>query len=65
MCYKEEEINISGKKRKRRSIQINVDFYEVCLSYIIYCPLFYFITILKPFFFARFVASLSLEERSS
>ena len=43
---KEEEIHISVKKRKRRSIRIKVDLYEVCLSYIIYCLLFYFITIL-------------------
>ena len=45
---KEEDIKISGKKRKRRSIRIKVDFYEVCLSYIIYCLLFYFMTILIP-----------------
>ena len=46
---KEEETNISGKKRKRRSIQIKVDLYEVCLSVIIYGLLFYFTTILTPF----------------
>ena len=34
---KEEEINLSGKKRKRRSIRIKVYLYEVCLSNIIYC----------------------------
>ena len=47
---KEEGINISGKKRKRCSIWIKVDLYEFCLSYIIYCLLFYFMTILIPFF---------------
>ena len=45
---KEEDINLSRKNRKRRSIRIKVDFYEVCLSYIIYCLLFYFKTILTP-----------------
>ena len=34
---KEEEINIRGKKRKRCSIRIKFDLYEVCLSSIIYC----------------------------
>ena len=38
---KEEDIKISGKKRKIRSIRIKVDFYEVCISKIIYCILFY------------------------
>ena len=28
---------------------MNVDLYEVFLSYIIYCLLFYFMAILKPF----------------
>ena len=46
---KEEDIKLSGKKRKRCSIWIKVDLYEVCLSYIIYCLLFYFKTILTPF----------------
>ena len=48
---KEEYIQISGKKRKRGSIRIKVDLYVVCLSKIIYCLLFYFMTILTPFFF--------------
>ena len=45
--------NLSLKKRKRRSVWINVDLYEVCLSGIIYCLIFYFPTILKPFFFRQ------------
>ena len=58
---KEEYINISGKKKKRYPIRIKSDLYEVCLSGIIYCLLFYFKTILIPFFSpARFVVSLSL-----
>ena len=42
MWEKEEGIKIILKKRKRRSIKIKVDFYEVCLSKIIYCLLFLF-----------------------
>ena len=38
---KEEEINLSGKKRKRLPIRIKVDLYEVFISYIIYCLLFF------------------------
>ena len=49
----------------RSSIWIKVDFYEVLLSEIIYCPLFYFQTILTTFFPARFPVSLSLGEISS
>ena len=50
---------ISGKKMKRYSIRTRVDFYEVCLSYIIHCLLFYFITILTPFF-PRQICGISL-----
>ena len=64
MWEKEDDIKISVNKRKRRSIFIKVDLYEVCLSVIIYCLLFYFKTILIPIFFARFLVSLSLGERS-
>ena len=39
---KEEDINISGKKRKIRSIWMKVDLYEVFISKIIYCLLFLF-----------------------
>ena len=46
---KEGALNLSKKKRKRRSIRVKVDFYEVYLSYLIYCLLFYFKTILTPF----------------
>ena len=56
---KEEDINISGKKRKRHSIRVEVYLYEVCLSYIIYCLLFYFKTILTPFFFHQ-ISGISL-----
>ena len=56
---KAEDIKISGKNRKRRSIWINVDLYEVCLSKIIYCLLFYFNTILIPFFFSPYFWYLS------
>ena len=62
---KEEDLKISGNKGKRLSIWIKVDLYEFCLSEIIYCPLFYFKTILTPFFSAIFLVSLSLGERSS
>ena len=60
---KEEDLSISRNKMNWRSIRIKVDFYEVCLSYMIYCLLFYFMTILIPFF-DRFVVSLSIGERS-
>ena len=50
---------------KRYSIWMKVDLYEVFLSYIIHCILFYVMTILTLFFFARFVVSLSLGEMSS
>ena len=43
MWEKGEEIKIRGKKMKIRSIWIKVDLYEVFLSYIIYCLLFYLI----------------------
>ena len=62
---KEENIETSGNKKKRRSIQIKIDLYEVCLSGIIYFLLFYFKTILTPFFFVKFLVYLSLGERSS
>ena len=66
MWDKEEDIKISVKKSKRRSIRIKVDFYEVCLSKIVYCLLFELLTILIPLFCpARFVVYLSLGERSS
>ena len=44
----EEEQKLSGKKRKRRSIQAKVDLYEV-FFYFIYCLLFYFKIKLTPF----------------
>ena len=50
MWEKEEDLKLSGKKRRRLSIRVKVDLYEVCLSYFIYCLLFYFKTILTPFF---------------
>ena len=50
MWEKQEAIDISVNNRKGRSISIKVDLYEVCISYIIYCLLLYFITILTPFF---------------
>ena len=59
MWEKEEEMKLSGKNRKRLSIWIKVDFYDVCLSYIIYCLLFYFKTILTPFF-PRQISGISL-----
>ena len=65
MWDKEEDTKISGKKRKIRSIRIKVDLYEVCISKIIYCLLFYFKTILTPFFPAILMVSISLGERSS
>ena len=64
--WEEEEAHkISGNKRKRCSTRVKVNFYEVCLSYIIYCLLFYIITILNPFFPARFVASITPGEKIS
>ena len=50
MWEKEKDTKISGKKRKRHLIRIKVYLYEVFLFGIIYCPLFYFHTILTPFF---------------
>ena len=47
---KEEAQNISGRERNMCSIVMKVDLYEVFLSYNIYCLLFYFMTILTPFF---------------
>ena len=44
------DIKISVNNRNRSSIRIKVDLYEVCLSKIIDCLLFYFKTILTPFF---------------
>ena len=49
LWYKEESKKISGKKRKICSIRVKVDLYEVFLSYIIYCRLFYIMTILTLF----------------
>ena len=46
---KEGDIKLSVKKRKRSSIGIKFDLYEVFLSGIIYCLLFYSQTILTPF----------------
>ena len=47
---KGEDLKLIGKKRKRRSIRLKFDLYEVCRYYFIYCLLFYFKTILTPFF---------------
>ena len=47
---KEEDLKQSGKKRKRCLIRVKVDLYEVCRSYFIHCLLFYFKTILTPFY---------------
>ena len=44
----EEDIKISRKKSKGRSIQINVDLYEVCIYYTFYCLHFYFMTMIIP-----------------
>ena len=38
---KEEEQNISGNNRNISSIRMKVYFYEVCLSYIIYCIIYF------------------------
>ena len=62
---KEDDTKISGNKSKRRSIYVNIGLYEVFISYIIYCILFYFITILIPFLPSRFVVSTSLWKRIS
>ena len=53
-------MKIIGNKRNMISIWIKFDMYEVFISYIIYCLLFYFMTILITFFPARFMVSLSL-----
>ena len=51
MLWKKEEAHeIIRKKRKRRQIRTKVDLYNVCLSYIIYCLIFYIMTILTPLF---------------
>ena len=46
---KKGDIKPIGNKRKRRSIWIKVDLYEVCISYTVHCLLFYFKTIHTPF----------------
>ena len=46
---KEEDLKLSGKKRKRRSIRVKFDLYKDFRSFFIYCLLFYFKTILTPF----------------
>ena len=61
----EEDINLSGKKRKILSICIKVNLYEVCLSGNFYCLLFYLQTLLTPFFPARFLVYLSPRKRIS
>ena len=63
MLEKEEAQKISGKKRKIITISIKVDL-KVYTSCTIYCLIFYFMSILTPFF-ARFVASLTTGERNS
>ena len=63
---KEEDTTMIGNKSTSLSITIKVYFYEVFLSEIIYCPLFYFIAILISFFCpARFVVSHSLGGNNS
>ena len=42
-----------------------LDLYEVCLSYIMYCYLFYIMDLLIPFPPAKFVASLTPGESIS
>ena len=44
---------------------MKVNFYEVCLSYIIYCLIFYIIIILNVFLFDRFMVSITIGERIS
>ena len=46
---KEEDLKLSGKNRKRCSIWVKIDLYEVYQSYFICCLLFYFKIILTPF----------------
>ena len=46
---KEEELKLSAKKRKQRSLREKFDLYAVCF-YFIYCLLFYFKIKLTPFF---------------
>ena len=46
---KEESQKRIVNKRKTFSCSVRVFLYEVCLSYIIYCLLFYIMTILTPF----------------
>ena len=53
LWYNEEVQKISGNKRKMRSINTSVDLYEVCLSYIIYFLLLYFMAVFTPFCFFR------------
>ena len=62
---KKELQKTSVKKRKMFLIKVKFNLYEICLSYIIYCLLFYIMTILTPFFFSIFVAYLTLGERTS
>ena len=63
MWDKEEAQNISRKKMKRISFAINFNLNEVCLSYIIYCLLFYFLTILTSFPTPRQICDIYLTRR--
>ena len=60
----DKDLTIGGKKRKSSSIILKVDLYDVCASLfqiLYYCYYFYTNT---SFPSARFVASLTLGERS-
>ena len=57
---KEEDIKISGNNRKKLSIRIYVDFYEVCPSYIIYCLHFLFYDYTNTLFFTHHICGIYL-----
>ena len=56
---------ISGKKRKRSLIRLKVDLYEVCASLFQFFYYYYYFYTNTYFPSARFVAYLTLGERSS
>ena len=54
MWEKYEAQKIIVNKSKSHTIRVKVDLYDFLLSYIIYCLLFYIMTILTPFFYQIF-----------
>ena len=49
LCYNEESQKISINNRNSHLIRMKIDFYEVFLSYFIYCLIIFLMTVLTPF----------------